>query len=100
VLNNIENTQRAPLPTRFSIELRNLVDFILTRGKTNTPTISQVLKTPIIFDQLRLIIRDFLPLTEKEETRAWANSLIADIVKVQCEVASTTYYNYRPVSII
>lgn len=63
VLNNIEANNRAPLPNKFSQQLRDLVDFILTRGKTNTPDINQVLKTPIIFAELNSIIKSFLPLT-------------------------------------
>jgi hypothetical protein len=63
-LNNIEANQRsAALPNKYSQDLRNLVNLILTAGQANTPTISQVLKTPIIFAELNNIIQTFLPMT-------------------------------------
>jgi serine/threonine protein kinase len=63
-LNSIEsNTRTAPLPTSYSQELRDLVNTILTRGQANTPSIGQILKTPIIFAELNRIFQDFLPLT-------------------------------------
>jgi len=40
-LNNIEANQRsAALPNKYSQDLRNLVNLILTAGQANTPTIS------------------------------------------------------------
>jgi serine/threonine protein kinase len=64
-LNNIEqNLRSCPLPITYSQELRDLVNLILTRGQDNSPTIGQVLKTPIVFDELANIIQSFLPLTE------------------------------------
>lgn len=64
-INNIEqNVRSRPLPNTFSQELRDLVNLILTRGQDNSPTINQVLKTPIIFAELSNIIQSFLPLTE------------------------------------
>jgi hypothetical protein len=68
---------------------------MLTRGNDNRPSINQILRTPIIFAELGNIIQSFLPLTEIEETSAFANSLISEIVQIQCEVGATPFYGIR-----
>jgi hypothetical protein len=57
------------------------------------------LRTPIIFAELSNIIQSFLPLTEIEETSAFANSLISEIIQIQCEVGGTPYYGFIPANI-
>jgi len=37
-------------------------------------------------------------LIEKDDTRAFANSLISEIIKIQCEVAATPYYGHLGVN--
>ncbi len=78
------------MPSNFSQDLRDLVSLLLTRGQENAPSIWQILKKPIIYAELSLIIQDFLPLTEIDEISSLANSLISEIINIQCYVASTS----------
>ncbi len=39
-------------------------------------------------------MQNFLPLTQKDDTRVFANSLISEIIKIQCDIASTPYFGY------
>jgi hypothetical protein len=57
------------------------------------------LRTPIIFAELSNIIQSFLPLTEIEETSVFANSLISEIIQIQCEVGGTPFYGFIPANI-
>jgi hypothetical protein len=51
------------LPENYSIELRNLVDYLLNFQQKSRPSIELVLRQPIIRAELDNILNDFIPLT-------------------------------------
>ena len=51
------------MPENYSKGLRDLVDYLLTQNQDKRPTIEQVLRVPIVRDELDNILKDFIPLT-------------------------------------
>jgi vacuolar-type H+-ATPase catalytic subunit A/Vma1 len=72
--------------------LRDLVDFLLTLEQEKRPSIEQVLRQPIIREELDKILNDFIPLTKNYSTAYSAHKILEQIVEIQCVLGVSTDY--------
>lgn len=91
----IRSNDRKPMPNHFSLELRNLVDSLLTLTPEKRLTVGELLVTPIILNELESIIDDFLPLLFVSSSSDFAKRLLD---KIQ-EIIIPLTFNYKTSSL-
>jgi MORN repeat len=72
--------------------LRDLVDYCLIKDQASRPSIEQVLRYPIVREELNNILNDLIPLTYNYPTAKSAHLVLEQIVEIQCMLLKTPEY--------
>lgn len=91
----IRNEESEMFPNQFSIEIRQLVNWLLGCIDTEKTSIEKILRHPLIKDELVNIFEDLIPLTYNTETSSEAHIIIEKIVEIECLLAKYPDYNFN-----
>ncbi len=75
------------LSESYSQSLRDLVDKCLNTDPDGRPKIDQVLRYPLVREELSNILRDLLPLTYNYPTATSAHLVLEQVLEIQCMLA-------------
>ncbi len=78
----IKNNKRALLSENYSQSLRDLVDYCLILDQVRRPSIEQVLRYPIVREELNNILKDLVPLTYDNPTAMSAHLVLEQVIEI------------------
>jgi hypothetical protein len=78
----IKNNKRALLSENYSQNLRDLVDYCLVFDQIHRPSIEQVLRYPIVREELNNILKDLVPLTYDYPTAMSAHLVLEQVIEI------------------
>ena len=78
----IKNNKRDLLSENYSQSLRDLVDYCLILDQIRRPSIEQVLRYPIVREELNNILKDLVPLTYDYPTAMNAHLVLEQVIEI------------------